>query len=102
MGAVVKWCRIAATSVFLIGCEGTSLEIVTSSSVPVYARPGRPDRDANSVVGHLPPGVTLEVDKQILGKDYAAYKVHFEGPDGQVKNGYVLLGTPGLDVQAQE
>ncbi len=82
------------------GCSGTTLEAVASRDVVIYALPDRSAAEGNRQIGVLPAGTAARVEGQVLGKDYAAYKVEVAESNGHERiSGYVLLGDAGLDIR---
>jgi hypothetical protein len=83
----------------LAGC-GTGLEVTTTQAVEVLLLPNFAGTEGQRQVGVLPPGVTLAVKDQVLGKELAAYEIEYVDPATNARTkGYVLLGSPGLMVR---
>src|SRR5437899_9820679 len=93
---------IAATlvAVAVIACSSRELEISATEPVEILLLPNRPDVEGNKKIGVLPAGSTVAVKREILGKDLAAYEVEYVDSQSHAKvAGYVLLGSPGLQVR---
>jgi hypothetical protein len=83
----------------VVGC-GSGLEVSTTAAVDVFLLPKRPGVEGNKRVAVLPAGKTIEVRREVLDKDMAAYEIEYVDPGSKEKvNGFVLLGTPGLQVR---
>lgn len=91
-----------ALCVSAAACTSRSLEISTTQYVDVFEVPKRPGVAGNRKVGVLPPFVALPVKKEVIEKDLAAYEIDYRDPKtGGRMHGYVLLGTPGLQIREQ-
>jgi len=90
---------LAAVQLALTGC-GSNLELTTTQSVDVMLLPHRLGAEGQKRVGMLPPGVTVPIKDSVLAKDGTAYEVVYVDPTSNVQiKGYVLLGSPGLQVR---
>ena|SRR5258705_443272 len=92
---------IAAVSLLIaLAACGSSLEITTTEAVDVFLLPKRPGAEGNTRVAVLPAGFTIEVKREVLQKDMAAYEIEYVDPSSKAKvNGFVLLGAPGMQVR---
>lgn len=82
---------MAALALLLGACSNRGIEIHTREVVTVYSEPDFPSRSGNQVVGSIPAGVTLRVEKQVIEKDHAAYKIEYKNESGTAIRGYVIL-----------
>jgi hypothetical protein len=87
-------------TVMTVACSSRELEVTATQPVDVLLLPKRADVEGNKKVGILQPGSTVVVKNEVLQKDMAAYEVEFvDTSSGNRVSGYVLLGSPGLQVR---
>jgi len=100
MGALIRLAALpVVASCLACAPKDTGLEAHTTSSVPVYALPARPNVPGNEVLVIIPRDRTVPVIKEELLKDFAAYRIRFQRSDGTEIIGYVLLGSDGLQIR---
>lgn len=84
----------------LWACTSEVVDVVTTQPVDVFELPKRPDVVGNKRIGVLPAGIRLPVKNEVLQKDMAAYEIDYiDSATGDRTKGYVILGSPGLDIQ---
>lgn len=90
---------VGALSLLVAGCVSKYPVLATSAAVDVYAKPEYLEVPGNRKVGALPANIVLSAKSEVMGKDFLAYEVEYVNTTGTSLHGYVLLGSPGLEVR---
>lgn len=75
----------------LVACSSKEIEIRTRTTVNIYSQPDFQNRSSNQVVGVIPADTVVQVRKQVVEKDHAAYEIEYASDLGHPVRGYVIL-----------